>query len=638
MSSLAQEAPGTRQLLMGNEAIARGALEAGMQFASGYPGTPSSEIIESLARIAKEAGIYVEWSTNEKVATEAAAAASFAGLRALSAMKTAGINVALDFLAHVNYSGLGKDGGSLVIVVCDDPEGHSSGDEADSRWLASSEGIPMLEPESPEEAKEMTKWAFELSEEFKGFFLIRTSTRISLSSAPVTLGPIARMERKAHFDISQCISPYLAKLHHMEVLERLAKVKKSFEKSSFNWYQGPENPELIIVSSGVGSRYSLEAIKSLNLGESVGMLKLGTLWPFPSRLIEERLSQTGQVLIVEEVDPFLETFVKKTAFESTRLSKGLKVYGKDSGHLPKTGELRPDLVLKALATLFNKEYLDRDKEYSQKANDTAAKLLIDRGVTWCAGCPHRASFWSIKKALQKDGRAGFLTGDIGCYTLDVFPAGDKVTKALHAMGSGAGLATGYGHLDRFGSEQPVIAVCGDSTFYHASIPALLNAIHNKSNMVMVVLDNKATAMTGFQSHPGTNFDAMGNAAPAIDLASFCQSLGCHVVVTDPFDIKGTTNKLLQLLKEDGVKVMVMQRKCELVRMREERSYPYTVWVDIEKCRGEDCGFCTKTFKCPALPWDIETGKPQINKAVCSACGVCADICPFGAIIREERAS
>ena len=637
MSSFAQEAPGVRELLMGNAAIARGVLEAGAQFATGYPGTPSSEIVESLARDARETGIYVEWSTNEKVATEAAAAASFAGLRAFSAMKTAGINVALDFLAHLNYSGLGKSGGGLVMVVCDDPEGHSSGDEADSRWFASSESIPLLEPDSPEEAKEMTRWAFDLSEEFNGFFLVRTTTRISLSSGPVTLGEIPRRKKKASFDTSQCISPYLAKLHHINVLERLETVARVFEKSAFNWYHGPPDPKLVIVSSGVGTRYALEAIQALALGESVGVLKLGTLWPFPGELVEKYLSRTNRVLIVEEVDPFLETFVKKTIFESTTLSRDLKVYGKESGHLPKVGELKPDLVLKALAALFDMEYVDKEANYKQKAGDAAARLLIDRGVTWCAGCPHRASFWSMKKALQKDGRDGFLTGDIGCYTLDVFPAGDKLTKALHAMGSGVGLATGFGHLGQFGSEQPVIAVCGDSTFFHASIPALLNAIHNKSNMVMVVLDNRATAMTGFQSHPGTTFDAMGNKAPAIDVANLCQSLGCQVVVTDPFDIKGTTDKLLKLLKEDGVKVLIMRRTCELVRMREEKKPPYTVWVDAEKCRGEECGFCTRSFKCPALPWDIKTQKAQINKAVCCGCGVCVDICPYGAIMKQEAA-
>jgi indolepyruvate ferredoxin oxidoreductase alpha subunit len=415
----------------------------------------------------------------------------------------------------------------------------------------------------------------------------------------------------------------------------LTKVAKAFEKSSFNRYQGPQNPELIIVCSGVGTRYALEAVHSLNLGKSVGLLKLGTLWPFPREFVEKHLSKTKQVLVVEEIDPFLETFIKKTAFESATLSGDLKVYGKESGHLPKIGELRPDLVIKALATLFETEYIDREADYQQKVSDASEKLLIDRGVTWCAGCPHRASFWSLKKALQKDGRDGFLTGDIGCYTLDVFPAGDKLIKALHAMGSGVGLATGFGQLSQFGSEQPVVAVCGDSTFFHSSIPALLNAIHNKSNMTLIVLDNRATAMTGFQSHPGTAFDAMGNKAPAIDMANLCQSLGCKVVITDPFDIKGTTAKLRRLLKEDKVKVLIMRRTCELVRMREEKKPPYTVWVDAEKCRGEDCGFCTRSFKCPALPWDIETEKAVINKAVCSGCGVCVDICPFGAIVKQE---
>ncbi len=637
MSSLAREASGACELMMGNEAIARGALEAGVRFAASYPGTPASEILESLAGVAKEAGIYAEWSTNEKVAAEAAAAASFAGLRALAPMKTAGLNVALDFLAHLNYSGLGKGGGGLVVVVCDDPEGHSSGDEADSRWVASSESIPLLEPDSPQEAKEMTKWAFDLSEEFSSFFLVRSSTRLSLSSGPVTLGEIPKNGKKAHFDTSQNITPYLAKAHHSGVLERLAKVEEIFENSTFNWYQGPENPELIIICSGVSTRYSLEAVDLLNLSKSVGLLKLGTLWPFPRRLVEKHLKKTNRILVVEEVDPFLETFIKKTAFESPEVTKDLRVFGQESGHLPEVGELNPEMVMKALTTLLEIEYSAREADYEQKVGDAKTQLLIDRGVAFCAGCPHRASLWSIKKALQKDGRDGFLTGDIGCYALDVFPAGDKLMKALHAMGSGAGLAAGFGHLDQFGSEQPVIAVCGDSTFFHASIPALLNAIHNKANMVMIVLDNSATAMTGFQPHPGTTSDAMGNEAPAIDVVKFCQGLGCEVIVTDAFDLKGTTDQLLRLLREDGVKVLIIRRKCELVRMREERKLPYKVWVDAEECRGEKCSFCTKWFKCPGLPWDIETGKAVINEAVCSGCGVCVDICPYGAILREEVA-
>jgi len=637
MASLARQAPGECDLLMGNEAIARGALEAGVRFAASYPGTPASEILESLAGITKETGIYAEWSTNEKVAAEAAAAAAFAGLRALAPMKTAGLNVALDFLAHLNYSGLGKSGAGLVVVVCDDPEGHSSGDEADSRWFASSEGVPLLEPDSPQEAKEMTEWAFELSERFGCFIMVRSTTRLSLSNGAVTLGEIPEDGGKAHFDTSQCISPYLARVKHQAVLERQALVGGVFEESSFNWFKGPEEPELIIVSSGVGTRYALEAVELLGLGKSVGLLKLGALWPFPKRLVEKHLKRTAKVLVVEEVDPFLETFIKKTAFESGKAAGDLEVYGKESGHLPEFGELKPEMVSRALANLLKVEYSTRVTDYEQKVADAGAKLLIDRGVAYCPGCPHRASFWSIKKALQKDGRDGLLTGDIGCYGLDVFPTGDHITKAMHAMGSGAGLATGFGKLSRFGSGQPVISVCGDSTFFHATIPALLNAIHNKSDMVMVVLDNSATAMTGFQPHPGTASDAMGDIAPAIDIARFCEGLGLKVAVTDPFDIKGTTGKLLGLLKEEGVKVLIMRRKCELVRMREERKHPYKVWVDAEKCRGEKCGFCTKSFKCPGLPWDIETEKAIINEAVCSGCGVCVDICPYGAIMKEEVA-
>jgi len=638
MSSLAKGTAGSCELLMGNEAIARGALEAGVQFAAGYPGTPSSEIMENLARVAKERGIYVEWSVNEKVATEAAAAASLSGLRGISAMKNAGLSVALDFLLHLSYSGLGRHGGGLVVAVCDDPEGHSSGDETDSRWLAKWADAPLLEPDSPQEAKDMVKWAFQLSEEFGGFCLLRSYTRLSHASGPVTLGEMPRPQKKAHFDTSQTISPYLAKLHHANLEDRLAKIHELFESSPFNWYRGPEKPELLIVCSGSGRPYSLEAIERLNLIESVGVLKLGTLWPFPKKLVGKHLAQTNQVLVVEEVDPFIENHVKETAFESASVPKSLKIYGKDSGHLPQVGETTPDSVLKALSAIFNLKYQTREPGYEPKAEAAANQMLIPRGLTYCPGCPHRASFWSLRKATRQDGRGGFLTGDIGCYTMDVFPDGSQETKALHAMGSGVGLASGFGKLGQFGSKQPVIAVCGDSTFYHAAIPALVNAVYNKSNMIMVLLDNRATAMTGFQPHPGTGFTATGDSAPVVDAERLCQSLGCKVVVSDPFDIEGTTNKIRQLMKEeDGVRVLILRRACELIRMREEKRYPYRVWVDTEKCRADKCGFCTRVFKCPGLTWDKETGMAQIIEAVCCGCGVCVDICPYEAILREETA-
>jgi indolepyruvate ferredoxin oxidoreductase alpha subunit len=529
MSTTTREVSGPRELMMGNEAIARGALEAGVHFVAGYPGTPSSEIVETVARYAREPGVYVEWSINEKVAAEAAAAASFAGLSSLTAMKTAGLNVALDFLAHLGYSGLGEHGGSMVVAVCDDPEGHSSGDEADSRWFAKVEGIPLLEPDSPQEAKDMTGWAFELSKEFNCYVMVRSYTRLSLASGPVTLGNIPAVEKKAHFDTSQkTISPYMPRPNHAKQHERLARIRPIFERSSFNWYQGPENPELIIICSGIGTRYSLEAIGVLGLEKSVGILKLGTLWPFPRELVAKHLVRTNQVLAVEEVDPFLESHTKILAFESPAVSSALKIYGKDSGHIPAEGELTPTIVMQALSNLFELNYAARDPEYERQVSDITDKMLINRGVAWCPGCPHRASFWAIKQATKKDGRDGFPTGDIGCYTLDVYPSGSQQIKALHAMGSGVGLASGFGKLDHFGSEQPVIAICGDSTFFHASIPGLINAVRTRSNMVLVLLDNSATAMTGFQPHPGTETDIMGEAAPVISAEAICRSIGCHV--------------------------------------------------------------------------------------------------------------
>ena len=342
MSVLSERAAGSRVLLMGNEAIARGALEGGVRFVAGYPGTPASEIIGSLAGVAKELGVYVEWSVNEKVGTEAAAAASLAGLRGLSAMKNAGLSVALDFLLHLSYSGLGHDPGGFVVVVCDDPEGHSSGDETDSRWLAKWSDIPLLEPDSPQEAKDMVKWAFDVSEEVKGLCLVRSYTRLSHASGTVILEELPQPKKEAHFDTSQIISPYLAKTRHAELEARLLKAREMFEISPFNWYRGPDEPELLVVCSGGGSPISQEAVEQLSLGQKVGILKLGTVWPLPRTLIGHHLARTSKVLVVEEVDPFLESHVKEIAFEHHPAPHVLEVHGRESGHLPYVGETTPD--------------------------------------------------------------------------------------------------------------------------------------------------------------------------------------------------------------------------------------------------------------------------------------------------------
>jgi indolepyruvate ferredoxin oxidoreductase alpha subunit len=634
MSGIDHYLSGTKHLLMGNEAIARGAIEAGAQFAAGYPGTPSSEIITTLSGAAKSLNLHVEWSTNEKAAVEGAAAAAFAGLRSLTAMKNAGLSVALDFLTHLTYTGIGDQGGAMVTVVCDDPNAHSSGDETDSRWLGKFASAPLLEPSTVQEAKEMMKWAFALSEEFRCFVFLRGYTRLGHASSSVEMSDLQRSPKTARSDSSKTISPYLAWPKHAAVLENLEKIRERFEHSEFNEYEGPDKPDLLIICAGSGTSCSVEALDILDLRERVAILKLGTLWPFPRKLVKDYLKKTDDILVVEEVDPFLEIHVKEVIADFHFGDK--TVYGKGSGHIPAYGEISPDRVIAALGKIFGIVYESRDAGYQSALSEASDRLLISRGLTWCPGCPHRASFWALERAIKADGRDVYITGDIGCSTLDVFPEGKGQMNLLHAMGSSTGLAAGFGQLARFNYEQPVIAITGDSTFFHASIPALINAVYNESNMIQIVLDNSATAMTGFQSHPGTGFNAVGDPTTTVDVEGLCRSLGCEVMVSDPFDIRGTVKTIRALLnKERGVHVLILRRSCEIVRMKKEKGMPYAIRVETEKCKGEECGICSSEFRCPAIFQDRETGKATVKLDMCSGCGVCADICPFHAIERQE---
>lgn len=641
MNDVATNVP--RTLLLGNESISRGALEAGVSFAAGYPGTPSSEIIESLARQARKqknkAPLYVEWSVNEKVAAEECAAAAISGLRSLASMKNAGLSVALDFLTHLSYTGLGEGGGAMVVVVCDDPDGHSSGDETDSRWLARFASAPLLEPSCIQEARDMMRSAFEISEQYKCYVIVRGYTRLSHASSVVELKELAEKDgKKAYMDTTGCLSPYIARSHHADVLSKMDLIRRHFEDSPFNRYEGPARPELIVICGGSGISCAEEAVETLRLEDSVGFLKLGTLWPFPKNFVEKYLSVTNRVLVTEEVDPFIETLVKEAMVDKN--IQGKTIYGKCSGHIPMYGEMTPDRVIRALARLFDIHYEPIPSSYGEGVSRASRDLLISRGLTWCPGCPHRASFMAVEKAIKTDGRDAYVTGDIGCYTLDVFPEGKNRMNVLHAMGSGTGLASGFGQLERFGLNQPILAICGDSTFFHASVPALINAVHNRSNMIQIVLDNGATAMTGFQPHPGTDYNAVGEQTTPLDIEKFCLSLGCSVTVSDPFDIKGTTRKLRELLRnkngeKNNVRVLILRRTCELVRMRNEKNKPFKVLVHDELCKGEACGICSKSFRCPALVIDSVQNKAQIREDACSGCGVCVEVCPFSAISKED---
>ena len=634
MSVLSKDLPGGKTLFMGNEAIARGAIEAGVQVCAAYPGNPSSDIIGSLSQVAAELGIYVEWSVNEKVALEVATAASFAGLRGLTAMKQNGLNVASDFLFNLNLSG---SKGGLVVVVCDDPSALSSTNEEDSRPYAKMCDLPLLEPSSVQEAMEMTRWAFALSEELGLPCLIRSVTRLSHARGNAELGRLPKSRPTPRFDPSLTIVPYPVMVTHEALHDKIRRCQDRFEGSPFNLYRGPERPELLVVTCGVGWMYVCEALANLGVEDRAGIVKLGTTWPLPKSFLAQHLKKADRILFVEEVDPFLENNVKEFCAERTA-ELGVKIFlGKASRNLPDIGEINPDIVTRAIQKILQVSYEPRSPQYVQEAAEAVSLFAPIRELGFCAGCPHRATYWSLKNALTIDGRDGIVLGDIGCYTLGVGPAGFAQVKTCHAMGSGAGLANGLGQLERFGLDQPVLTVCGDSTFYHAAIQALVNARYNRSNFLMLILDNSATAMTGFQPHPGTGRTAMNDEAPVVDIETLCKALGARVLVRDPFNVQDTTETLYGLLQDrEGIKVLILKQECALVRVRRQKAL-YRVRVDQERCIGQACGCnrrCTRIFKCPGLAWDPVTGKAQIDEAICTGCGVCVDICPQAAISKE----
>lgn len=645
MAGIAKNDPGATVLLMGNEAVARGAIEAGIGVAAAYPGSPSSEVLNTIASVARELNVHAEWSVNEKVATEVAAAASFAGIRSLSVMKQNGANVAADFIVNLNMTGIGNAG--MVIFISDDPGGMTSNNEQDSRTVAKWFDNPLLEPSSAQEAKEMIKWAYEVSESVNLLVFVRGVTRISYTKSNVVLGELPEMrEKKAFFpDLWDMYDPKKSKFtsgpfppHHRPLHEKLEKARAIFEESTFNRYMGPENPELLIITSGACTSYSTEAVEELKAGERVGVLKLGTPWPLPEKLVDKHLGTTEKVLFVEETDPFLERSVMELAACLLPRTCGLTFYGVRSGHLAPYDEKSTDLVVDALVDILGSTYQPRELAYDSEAKE-ATKVVPDRPINFCAGCPHRATFWTVKKALQLDGGNGLLCGDIGCYGLGFAGPGFFQSRTMHAMGSGAGVANGLGNLKQFGFDQPVLAMTGDSTFFHAVLPALVNGIYNNSHFILLIVDNSATAMTGFQPHPGTGQLATGDPAAVVDMEAVCRTIGADVRVCDPFDLDNTTQTLLSMLKKDeGIQVIIMRHMCQLLKARRKVSNKYKMSVDPERCLGDGCGcdrLCTRIFGCPGLMVDNKTGKAAIDEALCVGCGLCADICPAHGIIREE---
>ena len=630
---------GNRTLLMGNEAIARGALEAGVAYCTGYPGNPSSEILETMFLYQDRYDVQVEWAVNEIVALEAAAAFSFSGLRAMATMKQNGINVCSDFLTTVSLNELK---GGLLLVVCDDPGPLTSSNEEDSRHFAKIAQVPLLEPSTSQEAKDMTKWLLEFSEQIGVPCILRSVSRLSHGRGGVALGPVPKPKGKPSFDTQKPLVglPFLVTINHGVLLKKMRETQRIFDKSPFNGYYGPKKADFLIMATGLGVLQAREAVDMLRLTDRIGILKIGTTWPLPVNLIKRHLKQADRVLFVEEIDPFLEDHVKVIYSENSLELGVVSFLGKNTGDIygkdgPGVGEMNTDIVLDTLRRIFRIRKPQK-KAYQKVARDSASRLLVPREVSFCEGCPHRASFLAIKAALELDGRQGFVVGDIGCYGLAAGATGFNQIKALHCMGSGMGNVSGFSKLSLFGFDQPAVAVVGDSTFFHAGLPALINARFNNTNAIFVILDNSVTAMTGFQVNPSSYFTGSGQPSHPIPAEDITRGLGIKTTVLDPVeDIRKAIEALYDDLQEEGVKVIVFRRACSAYeKKRDEAVQHVKALVDPEKCIGEKCGcdrFCSRVLACPGVQYDEQTEKAYIQEDFCNGCGLCVQLCPREAI-------
>jgi TPP-dependent indolepyruvate ferredoxin oxidoreductase alpha subunit len=723
-TKIALDKPGSFVLLNGDEAVARGAVEAGIKLAASYPGTPSTEILEAIAEVAKDFGIHAEWSVNEIVATEVAAGASMAGVRSVVSMKHVGLNVAADAAMTLAYTGV--DGG-MVIAVCDDPAMHSSQNEQDTRYFSVHSNLPLLDAGSPQEALDMTRDAFEISEKLQLPVIVRLTTRVAHGKARVMLREIQKITRKAEFDKNGArwvMVPSNAIRQHRILQRKLVEAKKLVDNSKFNVIED-NGKKVGIVGSGIGYYYARSVLDA----SKFSWLKLGFVYPFPTDLVKKFASKVKKIVVIEELRPYIEENMQRLKVE---------ILGKEQLGLEEIGEFTPDMIREAFARLG----------LCGKPKKPEVLDLPPRPPVLCPGCPHRAFYYALnmvnqfvncdpqkcvgcviceyacswekekvfnplksrirairldpfsnvaiackackeapcvaacpEKALTQSTETGvvtvdedkcngcgwcieacdygaitlhpdkrkvivcdmcngepecvqfcpegalslsgkttdkIVTGDIGCYTLGVLPPVSTVQTCL-CMGAGISQAAGMIHA---GVKDKVFAVIGDSTFFHAGMPGLLNIAYNKANVCVIILDNHVVAMTGHQPTPGSGKTAMGTDAKIIRIQDVARGLGIEKVeVVDPYDVKGTTKVLREMLDYQGPSVIISERPCPLLI---EKGPAREV---LKECNL--CGECVKGFGCPAISLTPE--RAEIDSTLCWGCGVCEAVCPFDAI-------
>ncbi len=577
-----------KKLLLGNAAVAQGAYEAGVRVVASYPGTPSTEITENIVQYEE---IYAEWSPNEKVAAEVAIGASIGGARSMSCMKHVGLNVMADPVFTVSYTGVN---GGLVFCVADDPGMHSSQNEQDSRHYAKASKIVMLEPSDSQECKEFTRRAFDLSEDFDTPVFIRLSTRVSHSQSLVEIGNREAAALKPYEkNIGKYVMMPANAIHrHVVVEDRIAKLKEFAETSDFNKVE-INDTKIGVITSGISYMYAKEA-----LGEKASYLKLGMVYPMPEKLIRDFAQKVDKLYVIEELDPVIEDHCK---------ALGIEVIGKDRFTL--LGEYTPTMIKKVI--------LGEDAPKQAEIGEA----IPMRPPVLCPGCPHRGVFYVLKKLGL------VVSGDIGCYTLGAIPPLASVDTTI-CMGASVSAALGMAKARGEEFNKKLVSVIGDSTFMHSGITGLIDIVYNKGNNTVIILDNSITGMTGHQDNPTTGFTIRGEETKQVNLLSLCKAVGVeHIVVADPFDVKNFEKVVKEEVDRDEPSVIIAQRPCALLK-----TVKYIGHCKItENCKK--CKMCMK-LGCPAISEDANGGV-KIDLTQCNGCGLCINVCPFDAIVKED---
>ena len=615
---------GDKQFLLGNEAAVRGVIEAGISIAATYPGTPSSEIGNILSVLAKDANIYFEFSTNEKVAMEVAATAATSGLRSFTFMKHVGMNVAADSFMTTAYTGVN---GGMVILSADDPSLFSSQNEQDTRNYARLANVPVLEPSNCQEVKDMVKYAFDLSEEFNLPVIVRTTTRVSHMRGVVEFGDVKDNSSnndnhwmRGHFDKDPSkyvpVPAFAGKMHE-RLCDKISKINNETNNSKFNDSTSfANNKKYGVISSGSAFNYAFDVIKYNNL--DMDILKIGFSYPFPDKKVLEFIKDLDEVFVVEEVDPVME---KEVLAIIGRENLDIMVHGKLDGTLPQCYEFNSDIVSKGFNNVLN--FMNNENITFTDSLNELSDSIPSRAPVLCAGCPHRAMYYGINIAIDELGLKTsdvVFASDIGCYTLGINPPYNAADYLL-SMGSSVGDGCGFS----VSTDQKVASFIGDSTFFHSGISPLINAVHNKHNFVLTVLDNRITAMTGGQPNPGIPVDGMGDEAPEISIRKLALACGVdYVRVINPFNLEQVVKTYKEAFERDDTVVIISKAPCTLIKGLTKKPP-----VTLVESNCNHCDKCVNELACPAI--SKVAGKIEIDKSSCDGCGVCIQVCKYGAL-------